>query len=53
MRLPGSRSGVGGVGTGVVVRGPTKLYFFNLGFYFIRAVEPFKALKWDAGMRRE
>lgn len=52
--FPGKQVQVGGVRTGMVVRGSTKLYFLKiLGLYFMRDMEPFRDLKWDAGVRRE
>lgn len=54
MGFPGKQVQVGGVRTGMVVRGSTKLYFLKiLGLYFMRDMEPFRDLKWDAGVRRE
>lgn len=43
--------GIGGGGASVVVN--LLSYIFYLGFYFLRDMEPFEDLKWDAGMRRE
>ena len=53
--FPGKQVQVGGVRTGVVVRGSSKLYFFFffIGLYFMREMEPFRDLKWDAGVRRK
>ena len=55
--FPGKQVQVGGVRTGVVVRRSTKLYFFfffkYIGLYFMRDMEPFRDLKWDAGVRRK
>lgn len=55
MGFPEKQVQVGGVRTGVVVRGSTKLYFFFffIGLYFMREMEPFRDLKWDAGVRRK